>query len=78
MKPCAFDGVYQPSLLDTFPRGDVLLLSYFYGHAEMRRNPLLMERLIRNLGENVWDRSDIDLERVSFLPPLPLPLEKGR
>lgn len=30
MKPCSFDGVYQPSLLDTFPGGKVLLLSYFY------------------------------------------------
>ncbi|KAF9525917.1 nucleoside phosphatase family-domain-containing protein [Crepidotus variabilis] len=32
MKPCSFNGVYQPSLLDSFPetRGKVLLLSYFY------------------------------------------------
>lgn len=30
MKPCSFDGVYQPSLLDVFPNGKVLLLSYFY------------------------------------------------
>ncbi|KAF8161851.1 nucleoside phosphatase GDA1/CD39 [Pholiota molesta] len=30
MKPCAFDGVYQPSLLDSFAHGKVLLLSYFY------------------------------------------------
>ncbi|KAL0961470.1 hypothetical protein HGRIS_006414 [Hohenbuehelia grisea] len=30
LKPCSFDGVYQPSLLDTFPSGKVLLLSYFY------------------------------------------------
>lgn len=30
MKPCSFDGVYQPSLLDSFPHGKVLLLSYFY------------------------------------------------
>jgi len=29
-KPCSFNGVYQPSLLDTFPSGKVLLLSYFY------------------------------------------------
>ncbi|PCH37779.1 hypothetical protein WOLCODRAFT_135845 [Wolfiporia cocos MD-104 SS10] len=37
-------------------------LSYWYGHAEMRRNPLLMDRLIRNLGENIWERWDADLE----------------
>ncbi|KAI0315612.1 nucleoside phosphatase family-domain-containing protein [Amylostereum chailletii] len=30
VKPCSFDGVYQPSLLDTFPAGKILLLSYFY------------------------------------------------
>jgi len=35
--PCSFNGVYQPSLLDTFPTGKVLLLSYFYD----RLHPLL-------------------------------------
>jgi guanosine-diphosphatase len=30
VKPCSFDGVYQPSLLDVFPTGKILLLSYFY------------------------------------------------
>ncbi|KAI9058534.1 hypothetical protein FKP32DRAFT_1614935 [Trametes sanguinea] len=30
VKPCSFNGVYQPSLLETFPHGKVLLLSYFY------------------------------------------------
>jgi guanosine-diphosphatase len=29
-KPCSFNGVYQPSLLQTFPTGKILLLSYFY------------------------------------------------
>lgn len=37
MKPCSFNGVYQPSLLDTFPNGKVMLLSYFYD----RLSPLL-------------------------------------
>ena len=37
LKPCSFDGVYQPSLLDTFPAGKTLLLSYFYD----RLHPLL-------------------------------------
>ena len=37
VKPCSFDGVYQPSLLETFPHGKILLLSYFYD----RINPLL-------------------------------------
>ncbi|KAL5524736.1 GDA1 [Sanghuangporus sanghuang] len=29
-KPCSFNGVYQPSILETFAEGNVLLLSYFY------------------------------------------------
>ncbi|KAI5120142.1 hypothetical protein M0805_001910 [Coniferiporia weirii] len=29
-KPCSFNGVYQPSILESFAHGDVLLLSYFY------------------------------------------------
>ncbi|TFK52395.1 hypothetical protein OE88DRAFT_1627860 [Heliocybe sulcata] len=36
-KPCSFNGVYQPSILDTFSNGKVLLLSYFYD----RISPLL-------------------------------------
>lgn len=30
VKPCSFNGVYQPALIDTFPRGKFLALSYFY------------------------------------------------
>jgi guanosine-diphosphatase len=30
VKPCSFDGIYQPSLTETFPNGKILLLSYFY------------------------------------------------
>jgi guanosine-diphosphatase len=37
IKPCSFDGVYQPSLLDAFQTGKILLLSYFYD----RLHPLL-------------------------------------
>ncbi|KAL1680353.1 nucleoside phosphatase family-domain-containing protein [Schizophyllum commune] len=39
LKPCSFDGVYQPSLLDAFSDGKVLLLSYFYD----RIHPLIPE-----------------------------------
>lgn len=44
----------------------LLPLSYWYGHAETRRIPLLMDRLIRNLGENVWERLDGDMEGGSL------------
>ncbi|KZT09713.1 uncharacterized protein LAESUDRAFT_810681 [Laetiporus sulphureus 93-53] len=41
-------------------------LAYWYGHAETKRNPLLMDRLVRNLGENVVERLDHDMNgRVS-------------
>ncbi|KAF5379893.1 hypothetical protein D9757_007195 [Collybiopsis confluens] len=30
LKPCSFNGVYQPSILDSFTSGKVLLLSYFF------------------------------------------------
>ncbi|TFK26883.1 guanosine-diphosphatase [Coprinopsis marcescibilis] len=36
-KPCSFNGVYQPNLLESFKNGRVLLLSYFYD----RVSPLL-------------------------------------
>jgi len=39
VKPCSFDGIYQPSLLETFSNGKILLLSYFYD----RIHPLLPE-----------------------------------
>ncbi|TFK82477.1 hypothetical protein K466DRAFT_590491 [Polyporus arcularius HHB13444] len=29
VEPCSFNGVYQPSLLETFPHGKILLLSYY-------------------------------------------------
>lgn len=32
-KTYRFNGVYQPSFMDTFPTGKVLLLSYFYDRA---------------------------------------------
>ncbi|KAF7338052.1 mRNA cleavage and polyadenylation factor CLP1 [Mycena venus] len=40
----------------------LLPLAYWYGHAESKRNPLLMERIIRNIGENIHDKYQVDLE----------------
>ncbi|KAF8809060.1 hypothetical protein BYT27DRAFT_7095233 [Phlegmacium glaucopus] len=40
----------------------LLPLVYWYGHPEIKRNPLLMDRLIRNLGENMNDRFETDPE----------------
>ena len=44
----------------------LLPFGYWYGHAETKRNPLLMDRLIRNLGVNVWDRWDVDMIGKSY------------
>ncbi|KAI0306398.1 Clp1-domain-containing protein [Multifurca ochricompacta] len=40
----------------------LLPLVYWYGHPEIKRNPLLMDRLIRNMGENVIERQDLNPE----------------
>lgn len=42
------------------PSNSLFPLAYWYGHPEIKRNPLLLDRLIRNLGENVWDRLEDD------------------
>ncbi|KAF7311476.1 mRNA cleavage and polyadenylation factor CLP1 [Mycena kentingensis (nom. inval.)] len=34
----------------------LLPLAYWYGHSEIKRNPLLVERIIRNLGDSVKDK----------------------
>ncbi|KII89197.1 hypothetical protein PLICRDRAFT_687666 [Plicaturopsis crispa FD-325 SS-3] len=40
----------------------LLPLVYWYGHSDTKRNPLLLDRLIRNLGDNVNDKYDLDSE----------------
>ncbi|KAJ2934943.1 hypothetical protein H1R20_g2179, partial [Candolleomyces eurysporus] len=37
-------------------------LAYWYGHSDTKRNPLLLDRLIRNLGENINDKFDLNPE----------------
>ncbi|KAI0748375.1 Pre-mRNA cleavage complex II protein Clp1-domain-containing protein [Daedaleopsis nitida] len=49
-------GAVATSAPNHISSNTLLPLSYWYGHAEMRRNPLLMDRLIRNLGENIRDK----------------------
>lgn len=40
----------------------LLPLAYWYGHTDMKRNPLLLDRIIRNLGENVSEKWEGDPE----------------
>ncbi|KAG6916611.1 Cleavage polyadenylation factor subunit clp1 [Tephrocybe rancida] len=59
-------GSAATSAPTALPANALLPLVYWYGHAETRRNPLLMDRLIRNLGENVKDKYDVDAEGTSL------------
>jgi len=66
VKPCSFDGVYQPSLLDTFPTGKILLLSYFYDRIQPlmpKHNPphitvATLSNLAKDVcqGKSVWTK----------------------
>ncbi|KAG6854548.1 Cleavage polyadenylation factor subunit clp1 [Blastosporella zonata] len=61
-------GSAATSAPTALPANALLPLVYWYGHAETRRNPLLMDRLVRNLGENVREKYEVDMEaRVSGL-----------
>lgn len=40
----------------------LLPLVYWYGHTSVQRNPLLLDRIIRNLGEMVFERWNDDPE----------------
>jgi polyribonucleotide 5'-hydroxyl-kinase len=46
----------------------LLPLAYWYGHAETKKNPLLVERHIRNLGENINERFALDSEGKFWVP----------
>ncbi|KAG6832055.1 Cleavage polyadenylation factor subunit clp1 [Tricholoma furcatifolium] len=61
-------GSAASSAPTALPANALLPLVYWYGHGDTRRNPLLMERLIYNLGKNVEDKFEYDPEaRVSGL-----------
>ena len=48
-------------------------LTYWYGHTEIQRNPVLLERIIRNLGARVQERLEADPKGyLFFLENLPV------
>ncbi|KAH7873659.1 Pre-mRNA cleavage complex II protein Clp1-domain-containing protein [Lentinula edodes] len=55
-------GSAATSAPTTLSSNAILPLVYWYGHAETKRNFLLMDRLIRNLGVNIQEKSDQDPE----------------
>jgi polyribonucleotide 5'-hydroxyl-kinase len=60
-------GSAATSVPTTLSSNALLPLAYWYGHAETTRNPLLMDRLIRNMGENVNDKYEFDPEGAVVL-----------
>ncbi|KAF5389881.1 hypothetical protein D9757_003556 [Collybiopsis confluens] len=57
--PLGFAATSAPT---TLASNAILPISYWYGHADTKRNSVLMDRLIRNLGFNVQERIDHDPE----------------
>ncbi|VDB82835.1 unnamed protein product [Peniophora sp. CBMAI 1063] len=57
--PLGNTATSSPSTLAT---NALLPLVYWYGHSDTKRNPLLLERLIRNLGDMVSERNERDPE----------------
>ncbi|KAI0312374.1 hypothetical protein OF83DRAFT_1278326 [Amylostereum chailletii] len=55
-------GTAASSAPTTLASNALLPLMYCYGHPETKRNPLLLDRIIRNLGENVAERQDSNPE----------------
>jgi polyribonucleotide 5'-hydroxyl-kinase len=55
-------GSAATSAPTTLSSNALLPLVYWYGHTETKTNPLLMDRLIRNMGENVNEKYDVDAE----------------
>ncbi|KIK59491.1 hypothetical protein GYMLUDRAFT_169375 [Collybiopsis luxurians FD-317 M1] len=53
--PLGFAATSAPT---TLASNTILPLSYWYGHPDAKRNPLLMDRLIRNLGVNIQEKVD--------------------
>ena len=76
VKPCSFNGVYQPSLLDTFPQGQLLALSYFTD----RIKPLLSTThltigQLTSLAQDVCAGHDVWTERWGSNPAAMAELE---
>ncbi|KAF9444213.1 hypothetical protein P691DRAFT_838263 [Macrolepiota fuliginosa MF-IS2] len=54
-KPCSFNSICWPSILDTFPFGKVLLLSYLYGYSLLK--PTFVVSIISQTADIVcWGR----------------------
>ncbi|TRM56420.1 hypothetical protein BD626DRAFT_507954 [Schizophyllum amplum] len=56
--PAATLGLSASSAPMAMASNALVPLVYWYGHADVKRNPRLLERLIRNLGMGVSDRED--------------------
>ncbi|CAG8433901.1 12133_t:CDS:2 [Ambispora gerdemannii] len=75
LTPCAFDGIYQPSIRETFSLHDIYAFSYFYDRA----SPLGMpsEFSLRELSDLANEVCSGDLEKFAHLPQAIKELEKN-
>ncbi|KIM55025.1 hypothetical protein SCLCIDRAFT_1221427 [Scleroderma citrinum Foug A] len=55
-------GSSATSALTVLASNALTPLVYWYGYSDTRRNPLLLDRLIRNLGEGIFEKHDNDPE----------------
>ncbi|CAG8546462.1 5883_t:CDS:2 [Ambispora leptoticha] len=75
LAPCAFDGIYQPPIRETFSFHDIYAFSYFYDRA----SPLGMpsEFSLRELGELAEEVCSGNLEKFAHLPQAIKELKKN-
>jgi guanosine-diphosphatase len=64
--PCAFDGVYQPSLSDTFHNRDLYIFSFFYDLTQPLGMPT--EFSVRELGEFANRVCNYNMEAFQHVP----------
>ncbi|CEG80091.1 Putative Guanosine-diphosphatase [Rhizopus microsporus] len=65
-QPCAFDGIYQPSLTESFPDRDLYMFSYFYDLTQLLGMP--PEFSVREFGELANRVCEQDLEAFRHIP----------
>lgn len=58
VEPCSFNGVYQPALIDHFPRGNFLALSYFTDRIKPLLAPKAGSLTLKDLKEIASDVCD--------------------
>ncbi|KAF8310301.1 hypothetical protein DL93DRAFT_2126493 [Clavulina sp. PMI_390] len=68
VKPCSFDGQYQPSIVDTFEHGGILALSYFTDRLQPFVRAGLVGKYVRGTGKGPnTDASTMQIREIASL-----------